>query len=181
MSERITPAEGRNQELDQVLPAAYDELRRIARRELRHRPNDTLRTTALVHEAYLKLAGADGLAWRDRPHFLAVASVAMRHILIDQARERCAAKRGGDRRAVTLDEEGIAVDAQAESLLALDEALTRLAELEPRLARVVECRFFGGLTEDETAESLGVTARTVRRDWVKARGLLHRALAARPA
>ncbi|AHG88766.1 RNA polymerase sigma factor [Gemmatirosa kalamazoonensis] len=170
------PDDRGHDELDRLMPAAYDELRRIARRELRRRPDDTLRTTALVHEAYLKLADADGAVWRDRPHFLAIASVAMRRILVDQARERCAVKRGGGRRAVTLDDDGIAVDEQAESLLALDEALTRLAATEPRLAHVVECRFFGGLSEEETAASLGVTARTVRRDWVKARGLLHRAL-----
>ena len=164
-------------ELERLMPLAYDELRRIAHRELRRRPNETLRTTALVHEAYLKLADADGVAWRDRPHFLAIASVAMRHILIDQARERCAAKRGGAHGArVTLDEEGIAVEQQAEGLIALDEALTRLAATDPRLAQVVECRFFGGLSEEETADALGITSRTVRRDWVKARGLLLRAL-----
>jgi RNA polymerase sigma factor (TIGR02999 family) len=176
MSERTMPDHVGHDELDRLMPAAYDELRRIAHRELRRQPNGTLHTTALVHEAYLRLADADGVPWRDRPHFLALAGVAMRYILVDQARARCAEKRGGGRRAVTLDDEGIAVDEQAESLLALDEALTQLAATDPRLARVVECRFFGGLSEEETADALGVTDRTVRRDWVKARGLLHRAL-----
>ena len=173
---RTPPATGGRDALDDAIPLAYDELRRIARRQLDRRPNDTLRTTALVHEAYLKLAGSAGAGWRDRAHFFAVASVAMRQILLDHARRRCAMKRGGARRAVTLDDATLAVEEQAESLVDLDEALTRLAAVDPRLARVVELRYFGGLSEEEAAEVLGVTSRTVRRDWVKARGLLRQAL-----
>lgn len=136
----------------------------------------TLSTTAVVHEAYLKLAGHARAGWRDRGHFLAQASLAMRHVLVDRARERAALKRGGANRHVTLDDEQVGADDQAETMLHLDDALHRLAAFEPRLARVVECRFFGGLTEAETADALGLTVRTVQRDWVKARVLLRRAL-----
>jgi RNA polymerase sigma factor (TIGR02999 family) len=167
---------GQIEGFEELLPLVYDELRHIARRELSVRPSDTLCTTALVHELYLKLAGrerADGL---DRTHLLAVSAVAMRYILVDRARHRRAEKRGGARRRVTLDDDAIASDDQAESLLELDDALTRLGELDPRLVRVVELRFFGGMSEQETAAALGVTERTVRRDWVKARGLLYETL-----
>jgi RNA polymerase sigma factor (TIGR02999 family) len=163
--------------LDRLLPVVYDELRAIAHRHLARDPGGTLVTTALVHEAYLKLVDQSNAQWRDRAHFFALASVAMRHILINRARERASLKRGGVRQRITLDEEAIAVDDQAESLLEIDEALTRLAEVSPRLARVVECRFYGGLSEEEIAEVLGVTVRTVERDWTKARLLLRRALA----
>ncbi|MFI5311213.1 MAG: ECF-type sigma factor [Gemmatimonadales bacterium] len=169
---------GRREALDQLLPVVYAELRAIAHRHLAGRtPGGTLVTTALVHEAYLKLVDQSKAQWRDRAHFLALASVAMRHVLIDRARERAAFKRGGTRRRVTLDDEVAAVESDAESLLEIDEALTRLAALEPRLARVVECRFYGGLSESEIAEALGVTVRTVERDWRKARMLLRRDLA----
>ena len=164
--------EGRKASLDHVLPLVYDELHRIAHRR-RGDFGATLRTTELVHEAYLKLVGHGGGEWRDRAHFLAVASIAMRQILVDRARERRADKRGGDRRQVSLDDALLVVEDQAEELLELDAALRRLNELDPRLARVVECRFFGGMTEEETGEALGLSARTVRRDWVKARGLLY--------
>jgi RNA polymerase sigma factor (TIGR02999 family) len=167
---------GRRDAFDQLLPLVYDELRRTARRELAVRPSDTLSSTALVHELYLKFARSRSTEWQDRAHFLGVAAVAMRHILVDRARRRTAEKRGGPHRAVSLDEGITAADDQAESLLELHEALGLLATIDQRLARVVECRFFGGMTEEETAEALGVTARTVRRDWVKARGLLYRAL-----
>jgi RNA polymerase sigma factor (TIGR02999 family) len=167
---------GRRGAFDDLLPLVYDELSDIAHRELRARPSDTLSTTALVHELYLRLAAGERHDWADRAHFLGVAAIAMRRILIDRARRRCAEKRGGARRVVTLDDRMIAVDDQAESLVELDEALSALAALDERLARVVECRYFGGLTEEETAEVLGVTSRTVRRDWVKARSLLYQAL-----
>ena len=134
-------------------------------------------TTELVHEAYLKLVDQSQAEWRDRAHFLALASVAMRHVLVDRAKGRAAVKRGGDRRRVSFDEGRIGADDQSEALLQLDEALERLAAAEPRLARVVEYRFFGGLTEDEIAEALAITVRTVQRDWAKARMLLRRALA----
>lgn len=167
---------GKREAFDQILPFVYDELRRAARRELAIRPSDSLSTTALVHELYLKFSRADRADWRNRAHFLGVASVAMRHILVDRARRRRAEKRGGPHRHVTLDDEVSAADTQADSLLELHEALDRLAAIEQRLARVVECRFFGGMTEQETAEALGIAVRTVRRDWIKARGLLYQAL-----
>ena len=164
------------EEFERLLPVVYEELRHIAHRELGTRPNDTLCTTALVNELYLRLAGGGDLDCASRAHFLAVSSVAMRRILVDRARWRCAEKRGGARQRVTLDDGIGGGDDQAESLLELDDALARLAEVDERLARVVECRFFGGMTEQETADALGVTERTVRRDWVKARGLLYRSL-----
>jgi RNA polymerase sigma factor (TIGR02999 family) len=168
--------------LDRLVPMVYDELRLIAHRHLarrqRERPRSgTLATTALVNEAYLKLVDQADARWHDRAHFLAVAAVAMRHILIDRARASIARKRGGGDAAVTLDEDALAADDVPARLLELDEALDRLAQLDPRLARVVECRFFGGLSEAEIAEALGITERTVQRDWAKARMLLRRALA----
>jgi len=168
---------GRHGALDQLVPMLYNELRAIAHRQLALRaPGGTLSTTALVHEAYLKLVDQSHADWRDRAHFLAVASLAMRHVLVDRAKARSTQKRGGDRKRITLDDAHIAVDDQPDALLQLDEAMNRLAQLQPRLARVVECRFFGGLTEEEIAEALGVTVRTVQRDWAKARMLLQRAL-----
>lgn len=163
--------------LDGLVPGAYEELRAIARHQLlRREVGGTLSTTGLVHEAYLKLADQSRLAWRDRGHFFALASVVMRHVLVDRAKARRAQKREGALERVTLDGERIAADDQAEALLVLNDAIDRLAEVEPRLARVVDCRFFGGLTDEETAESLGVTVRTVQRDWAKARMLLRQAL-----
>lgn len=165
--------------LDHLIPVLYQELRIIAHRQLAARAqNGTLSTTALVHEAYLKLVDQSRADWRDRAHFLAVASLAMRHVLVDRAKARATLKRGGERRRITLDDSHIPVDDQPGALLQLDEAMNRLAELQPRLARVVECRFFGGLTEEEIAEALGVTVRTVQRDWAKARMLLQRELEA---
>jgi RNA polymerase sigma factor (TIGR02999 family) len=134
-------------------------------------------TTALVHEAYIKLVDQTHAGWSDRAHFLALAAVAMRHILIDQAKAKMTAKRGGSRQAVTLDDAAIAADDSPEALLSINDALDRLATIDPRLAQVVECRFFGGLSDEETAVALGVTKRTVQRDWVKARMLLRRSLA----
>ena len=167
--------------LDRLLPLVYDELRGIARRELRRqRSGHTLDTTALVHEAYLKLVDQRSVRPADRAHFLGIAARAMRQVLVDHARRHATAKRGAGAGRVTLDEGTVAgalvADDCADTLLALDDALLRLAALSERLARVVECRFFGGLSEEETAAVLGVTARTVRRDWVKARAWLHRAL-----
>jgi RNA polymerase sigma factor (TIGR02999 family) len=168
---------GRREAFDQMLPLVYHELHRTARRERAARPSDSLSTTALVHELYLKLSRAERTDWRDRAHFLGVCAVAMRHILIDRARRRTAEKRGGPNQQITLDDELIATDSRPESLLELHEALDHLARLDERLARVVECRFFGGMTEQETAEALRIAVRTVRRDWTKARGLLFQALA----
>lgn len=168
---------GAQSSLDEVVAVTYQELRAIAHRRLIARDRGgTLSTTALVHEAYLKLVDQSRAGLRDRAHFIALASLAMRHVLVDRARERVAIKRGGVRRQVTLDEEALAVEDQASVLLQLDDALQRLAIWNPRLAQVVDCRFFGGLTEQETADALDVTTRTVQRDWVKARVLLRRIL-----
>lgn len=163
--------------LQQLAAVAYDELRTIAHARLAARGRGgTLSTTGLVHEVYLKLVDRSGARWRDRGHFFAVASLAMRHVLVDLAKARATLKRGGERRRVSLDDDLIAVDDQADALLQLDDALAQLERLEPRLARVVELRFFGGLTEEEIAQSLNVTVRTVRRDWVKARVMLRQLL-----
>jgi RNA polymerase sigma factor (TIGR02999 family) len=168
---------GTQASLDQVVALTYQQLRAIAHRRLAARGRGgTLSTTALVHEAYLKLVDQSRAQWQDRAHFLALASLAMRHVMVDRARERSTLKRGGERRRITLDEEVLAAGDQPDALLVLDDALDQLASTEPRLARVVECRFFGGLTEQETADALGLTARTVQRDWVKARVLLRHAL-----
>ena len=167
----------RQEALDRLLPIVYHELRAIARRQLAAvAPGNTLVTTALVHEAYLKLVDQSQAEWRDRAHFFGLASIAMRHVLINQAKSRVALKRGGARRRITFEEDVIGLDDQAESLLEIDDALERLGEIEPRLVRVVECRFYGGLTEEEIAEALGVTVRTVERDWAKARMLLRHSL-----
>ena len=164
--------------LERLLPVVYDQLHRMAHRALqRERPDHTLGTTGLVHEAYLKLVDQTRVGWRDRYHFYAVASLAMRRILVDYARRHRRAKRGGGASVVTLDEGVVSLDERAEHLVALDEALTRLSQLNPRLSRIVECRFFGGLTEEEIAEAMGVTTRTVKRDWAKARGWLYQELA----
>ena len=143
---------------------------------VRERSDHTLQTTALINEAYIRLIDGRAVQWKDRAHFFALASVAMRHVLVDRAKARARAKRGGGRQRITLDDETIAVDDCAETLLAIDDALDRLGAVEPRLARVVECRFYGGLNDGEIAEVLGLTIRTVQRDWVKARMLLRRAL-----
>jgi RNA polymerase sigma factor (TIGR02999 family) len=162
---------------ERLFQLVYDHLRRMARNALRRERGDhTLATTDLVHEAYLKLVDHPQIEWRDRSHFFGVASLAMRRILVDYARRRGAGKRGRSPIRVPLMEESLTVDERAETLVALDEALTRLGKVSERLARVVEYRFFGGLSEEQTAEILSVTARTVRRDWVKARGWLYREL-----
>ena len=169
--------DGSRASLDRLVPRLYDQLRVIAHRQLGRRPNGgTLETGELVHEAYLKVAARSHGGPPGPAHFLALASLAMRHVLVDRAKSRGRLKRGGGAGRITFDEDRIAVDDQPEALLQLDEALRRLEELEPRLARVVECRFFGGLSEEEIAEALGVTVRTVQRDWAKARMLLRRAL-----
>ena len=161
--------------LDRAFPLVYDELRCLARRQLRREADGhTLSTTALVHEAYLRLVDQTRVQWRDRAHFLAIAATAMRRILVDYARRHHAAKRGAAARRVPLESvEELAVDERAELLVALDDALERLAALDGRQARVVECRFFGGLTEEETAEALGIGLRTAKRDWAKARSWLY--------
>lgn len=160
------------------MPLVYDELRLLASRRLRRSaPAGSLDTTALVHELYLKLVQPARVDWRDRAHFLAVAAGAMRYIVVDHARRSSTAKRGGEVRHTSLDAAKLGAEIPSVEILALDQALERLARLDDRLARVVELLFFGGLTERETGEVLAVSERTVRRDWRKARAFLSRLLA----
>lgn len=160
-----------------LLDAVYHDLRRVAHRALEgEATGHTLSTTALVHETYLRLAGQRA-GWENRAHFFAIAARTMRHILVDHARRHAAMRRGGpERRAVSLDAFDLAAPARSDELLALDEALERLAVHDKRLAQVVECRFFGGLSEEETAATLGLSVRTVSRDWRIARGWLRQEL-----
>lgn len=163
--------------VDYIYPIVYDELKRRARWLLMGEKADlTLSTTALVHEAYVRLADATQLTWRDRAHFCAIAARAMRQILVDFARRRNAAKRGAGQTPVTLEEDRISVDQQSSVILDLDEALDRLHALDERLATVVISRFFGGMSEKEIAEVVGTSVRTVRRDWVRARAWLYQQL-----
>jgi len=163
-------AGGDRDAFDRLVPMVYDELRRIARNHLRRTNRGaTLDTTGLVHEAYMKLAGQKGMRVEDRGHFLAIAACAMRQVIISRARARLAAKRGGGEIPLTLDEERVGSDAQAEWLLDLDRTLTLLRERDEKLARTVECRFFAGLSEEETAQALGVSLRTAQRNWMRAR------------
>ena len=159
-----------------AFPQVYDELREVAHRHLaREAEGHSLSTTALVHEAYLRLK--DRGAFNDRTHFFAVAARAMRRILVDHARRQHAVKRGDGPRRVPLETlDGLAVDERADLLVALDDALVRLAALDARQAHVVELRFFGGLTEEETADTLGIGLRTAKRDWAKARSWLYQTL-----
>jgi len=166
----------------QLWRSIYPDLHAIAHRALlRRRPGHTLQTTALVNEAYLKLVHHQQADWDGRLHFFAVAARAMRHILIDYARQRGRQKRGGGQAPVSLDEAVAVAEERADTLLALDEALTALAERDERLGRIVEYRFFGGMTEAEVARLLGVTDRTVRREWRKAKAWLAAALAEPPS
>ena len=180
-SDSCPPADGSAvPSVDAILPDVYRELRALAHRHLRRdRGARTLQTTALVHEAYLRLADAPRVAAKGRAYFFGAASRAMRQILVDYARRRNAQKRGGGVRPTGLDGKQIAADALAADILGLDEALERLAAFAPRQARVVECRFFGGLSVEETAAALDVSARTVKHDWALARawlyGVLHEA------
>jgi RNA polymerase sigma factor (TIGR02999 family) len=167
--------------VDRLMPLVYDELRRIAHRLLGIEPTGhTLSTTALVHEAYLKLVDQSRAQWQDRAHFFAIAAGAMRRILVDYARRHRALRRGGGphgaARAVSLDDVEIAVAERADAILELDAALEHLAQLDERQAQVVECRFFAGLTESETAEALGISQRTVAREWATAKGWLYQEL-----
>lgn len=173
---------GNAQALDELYPLVYQDLHGVAHRALLGgRPGDTLNTTALVHEAYLKLHGASRFEPVDRRHFFAVASRAMRQIIVDHARSRGAQKRGGALQRVDLDAATIAADDSGAAVLALEEALRKLATLDARLAQVVELRFFGGLSVEETAEVLEIDPRTVKRDWRKARAVLYLTLEGRGA
>jgi RNA polymerase sigma factor (TIGR02999 family) len=165
--------------VDALMPLVYADLRRIARQQLaRLRPGNTLDTTALVHETYLRLAAREPVRAADRNHFYAIAARAMRDILVDETRRRAAGKRGGGIRPLPLERIELGVDEQVDTLLAIDRALDRLAELNERLARVFECRFFAGLTEAETATALDLPLRTVQRDWMKSKAWLRRELGA---
>jgi RNA polymerase sigma-70 factor, ECF subfamily len=162
---------------DALVTLVYQDLRRIARGQRRRvGANDSMQTTALVHEAYLKLSDHDRAAWAGRGHFLAVAAVAMRQILVDHARHRLRKKRGGGAMQTSLDGAMLAVEQDAEHVLAIDQALRALGEHDPRLVRVVECRYFGGFSEQETAGALNISLRTAQRDWLKARAWLRAAL-----
>jgi RNA polymerase sigma factor (TIGR02999 family) len=173
--------DGKTAVLDELFALLYEELRAIAHRQRRRwQGDDTLDTTALVHEAYLKLVGQARLGVESRAHFFALAAKAMRHLLCSYLRDRSARKRGGGLERLPLDEwksaspQLMSSEESSEILLALDEALRRLERIDPRQSKVVECRFFGGLTIEETATAIGISPRTVRRDWAVAQAWLHR-------
>ena len=170
---------GDREAFDRVVPLVYDELRRLARRHLRRGPRGhTLDTTGLVHEAYLKLAGSDGLKLKDRGHLLAVSARAMRQVLVDHARARLRQKRGAGQRALGIDDDVPAETTGPEWLLDLDRILARLRTRDEQLVSVFECRFFGGFSEAETAEALGLPLRSVQRAFMRARAWLRTELGA---
>ncbi|MGH9380592.1 MAG: sigma-70 family RNA polymerase sigma factor [Thermoanaerobaculia bacterium] len=170
-------AGGNDRALEDLFVCVYAQLRRLAHMQrARWRGDETLCTTALVHEAYLRLSQQHQFQWENRAHFFNAASKAMRHILVDYARKQKAAKRGGEKSKVPADSVPLVADDAVEELLALNEALDRLGELDERQSRVVECRFFAGLGIEETAEALGVSTRTVKRDWRSAQAWLYREL-----
>jgi RNA polymerase sigma factor (TIGR02999 family) len=164
--------------MDDLLPLVYGELKKIAARQLRNeRPGHTLCTTALVHEAWVELSHLDRIRWQNRSHYLALAAQAMRRVLIDHAVARRAQKRGGGKAPDTLDDDPVLlVEARAAELLDLDHALQRLATIDERQVRVVECRFFGGMSIEETAQALEISPATVKREWALARAWLNREL-----
>lgn len=168
---------GNKDALDKLLPLVYNELHGLAHRHIRgERPDHTLQTTALVNEAYLKLVNQKSVEWQSRAHFFAVAAQVMRHILVDYARSRQYTKRGGGAHRVSLDDAPVLSRERSSEIVALDEALKHLAEFDPRKSRIVELRYFGGLNVEETAAVLGVSAITVKREWLKARAWLYREL-----
>jgi RNA polymerase sigma factor (TIGR02999 family) len=163
--------------LDKLMPLVYDELRRMAKRYMsRQTPGHTLQTTALINEAFIKLVGQQEMQWQNRSHFFGVAAQAMRHILVDYARSRKYEKRGGGAQKVSLDEALMVSDERAAEIVALDDALKELAKVDLRKCQVVEMRYFGGLSVEETAEALNVSPVTVMRDWSMAKAWLHREL-----
>ena len=169
--------EGDRAGLDRLMPIVYDELRRIAHRYVQHeRDGHTLQTSALVNEAYLRFAGQQKVDWQSRGHFFAVSAQVMRHILIDHARRRRYAKHGGEVRQVSIDAAAEMSLQRAEELIALEEALDKLAQLDRRKSQVVELRYFGGLSLEETAEVLDISLMTVRRDWRAAKAWLYRSV-----
>ena len=174
-------AEGDRAAWEELFPLVYERLRSIARRQLRgERTGHTLATTDLVHEAYVALVRIERVSWTDRAHFLAVAARAMRRVLINHANARVAHKRGGRQQRTDLDVDALAAWAPDEQILALDEALRRLEERNERYGRIVECRFFAGMSIEETATALRISPATVKRDWLLARAWLHRELGDEP-
>jgi RNA polymerase sigma-70 factor (ECF subfamily) len=172
-------SQGRVEAGDKLVPLVYNELRRVARAQMqRERPGHTLQATALVHEAYLKLAGQRSTNWQNRAHFFGVAAQLMRRILIDHARGHNRGKRGGAQQFVPLDKAIAFCPEQSDELLRIDEALKRLSKLDVRQAKIVEMRFFAGLTSEEIAEVLNISAKTVKRDWAVAKAWLHGELSA---
>jgi RNA polymerase sigma factor (TIGR02999 family) len=165
---------------NRLVPLVYDELRRVARRQRRRGPTQTLDTTALVHEAYLKLANAESLQISDRGHLMAVAASAMRQVLIGRARARLRLKRGRGDEPLEFDESRVAGPSPAKWLLDVDRALDELRRQDERLVRIFECRFFGGMGEEETAQALGISLRTAQRGWMRARAWLRAVLEGRP-
>jgi RNA polymerase sigma-70 factor, ECF subfamily len=165
--------------LEQIVPLVYRELRRLAQRRMRaENPGGTLQTTALVNEAYLRLIGVTNMAWQDRVHFFAVSAQIMRRILVDAARSRVSARRGGLAPLLNLDEDLDASPQRGRELIALDDSLNALARMDPRKARVIELRFFGGLSVEETAEVLKISPQSVMRDWKLAKAWLSREMGA---
>jgi RNA polymerase sigma factor (TIGR02999 family) len=168
---------GDKEALDQLMPIVYDELRRQAARYLRReQPGHTLQTTALIHEAYVRLVDQRNVQWQNRAHFFGIAAQLMRRILVDHARTKKRVKRGGSDVRVSLDDATVAVKGQDLDVVALDEALDRLAQIDEQQSRVVELRFFSGLTVEETAEVMHISKATVKRDWSMAKAWLHREL-----
>jgi RNA polymerase sigma factor (TIGR02999 family) len=168
-------AGGNREVIDKLLPLVYDKLRELAANYLRReRSGHTMQATALVHEAYLKLVDQQELRWQNRAHFFGVAAQAMRRILVDYARGHRAAKRGHGQPKVALDEVAAISEERSEEIVALDEALTKLAAFDPQQSKIVELRYFSGLTLEETAEALGISASTVKREWNMAKAWLHR-------
>ncbi len=173
----VALSEGNHEALDKLFPIVYGALQRVAHRQLlSERRDHTLNTTALVHEVYLKLVKLDRVQWKGRAHFFALAAQAMRLILVDYARQHRAAKRGSGAPHLSLDEIVVMTPSHAEELLSLDTALQSLEAINERHARVVECRFFGGMGVKETAAVLGISSATVKRDWTMARAWLNREL-----
>jgi RNA polymerase sigma factor (TIGR02999 family) len=172
-------SQGDQAALDQLIPLVYPELRKLARRYMgKESPQHTLQTSALINEAYLRLVDQKAVEWQDRSHFFAVAAQIMRHILIDHARSHLYAKRGGGVQHLPLDELGVVSKERATELVALDDALTSLAKIDERKSKIVELRFFGGLSVEETAEALRLSPVTIMREWRAARAWLHREVSA---
>jgi len=169
--------QGDSRALDRLLPAVYRELRQLAAQKLSHeKPGQTLQATALVHEAYLRLVGVEGQAWKSKTHFFATAAEAMRRILIENARRKHRLKRGGQRQRIDLEDGEVTVEGPTQDLLAVDEALTKLAQMDKEKAELVKLRYFAGLTIEQAAEVLGISPTTAKREWTYARAWLYRCI-----